>query len=128
MSNTKDPNSKISDALQEAKSRAELEILKRGLSQAADSALDSLERQLFGKIGGAEEALWSIEDPLERIRAQYNVGTPAPPPDDPVARYRAELEALKKGQTPTSTVQSAPTDPLAEARAKLAELKKARGK
>jgi hypothetical protein len=85
--------------------------------RVATGVLDGLETLLFGRVGAAEEAAKADEgDPLARVRNRYNadvaavkraagdtapaeeiapapVARPAKP--DPVARARAELDALK---------------------------------
>lgn len=70
------------------------------VGKAADSALDAVETWLFGKVGGAEEAVKkdAMLDPLERLRAQYGEAPPpaAPPKLDPVEEARKQLEELKR--------------------------------
>ncbi len=91
----------------------------------ATGVLDGIETLLFGRVGAAEEAAKAEDgDPLARLRARYDadvaavkragggapaadagtedpmtpaqpVATARPPREDPVARARAELEALK---------------------------------
>mgnify|MGYP003335114314 CR=1 FL=1 len=72
----------------------------RAVAKAADGVLDGIEGMLFGKVGGAKEHLQQQEaDPLTRLRSQYtkekDAPKAAPPKEDPVAKARAELEALK---------------------------------
>ena len=115
------------------KERLEWEILKRGLAQAADSALDNLEVALFGKEGVPQD---DSGDALSRVRAHMQINPPEPTPAaDPLEQTRAQLRALKeqfqRGE-PVPTGPEAPppppvlTDPLAKARAELEALKKAR--
>lgn len=71
------------------------------LEQAANRALDAVERLLFGKVGGAEEVLRreTAVDPLDRLRAEVGVSPPAapePPREDPEAEARRQLEELKR--------------------------------
>lgn len=69
------------------------------VGKAADSALDAVETWLFGKVGGAEEAVKkdAMLDPLERLRAQYGEARPPEPPKvDPVEEARKQLEELKR--------------------------------
>lgn len=125
------------DKLQE---KLEWELLKRGLSQAVDSAaaslssaadetLDSLERRLLGKESPKSE------DALDRVREHYGVSPQAPEPNvDPLEKVRAQLEALKaqkgavKEAVPETPRETAPpvNDALAQAKAQLEALKKAR--
>ncbi len=93
-----------------AAAQKSVEAMARGamaaVGKAADSALDAIEKMLFGKVGGADEAVAKekIADPVERFRAEYDLGSRPP-------------EAAKK---PTKL------DPAEEARRQLEELKKAR--
>ena len=101
---------KLSD---EAAARA-AELAARGAlraaEKAANAALDSVERLLFGKVGGAAEAVADLEaeSALDRARRHYGVGPdtaaspaappPAPPKEDPVAVARRQLEELKRAR------------------------------
>ncbi|HND32022.1 MAG TPA: hypothetical protein PKY30_06345 [Myxococcota bacterium] len=116
------------------KERLEWEILKRGLAQAADSALDNLEHALFGKDGVPEE---SGVDALTRVREHMQMAKPdAAPAADPLEQTRAQLRALKEqlqrgeplpaGPEVPAPPPPSPEDPLAKARAELEALKKAR--
>lgn len=84
------------------------EAMARGamaaVGKAADSALDAVERLLFGKVGGAEEAVAREQtaDPVDRLRAQYGLGKKptetAPVKVDPADEARRQLEELKKAR------------------------------
>ncbi len=107
-----------------AAAEATVEAAAAAASKVAHGVLDGLETLLFGKVGAAEEAARAeVGDPLDRLRAKYAdkpAGTPdatpsgtptdapdapeaakpapepaRPPREDPVARARAELDALK---------------------------------
>ncbi len=118
------------------KERVEWELLKRGIAQAADSALDNLESALFGKDGVPKE---TSLDALSRVRAHMQLPEPpATPAADPLEQTRAQLKSLKEqlrrgdsadaepeaASAPSSS--SSPEDPVAKARAQLEALKKAR--
>lgn len=70
------------------------------LESGANQALDSVERFLFGKVGGAAEALDDERTALDRLRAQAGLeprsNLPEPPVEDPVALAKAQLDELKK--------------------------------
>jgi len=79
----------------------------RAAEKAANAALDSVERLLFGKVGGAAEAVADLEaeSALDRARRHYGVGPdaaaatpPAPAREDPVAAARRQLEELKRAR------------------------------
>lgn len=104
--------------------------------KVATGVLDGLETFLFGRVGAAEEAAKADDgDPLARVRNRYNAdvaavkraageeppGTPEhsapeakaeaparPAKPDPVARARAELEALKAARDKRGTAPDAP--------------------
>ncbi len=115
------------------KERLEWEILKRGLAQAADSALDNLEHALFGKEGVPQE---SGTDALSRVREHMQISPQAPAPaTDPLEQTRAQLRTLKeqlqRGEPVPASPEAAPPAPatddaLARARVELEALKKAR--
>ena len=114
--------------------RLEWELLKRGLAQAADGALDAVERSLFGRVGGAEEAERGLaaESALERVRAQYGVEKQAPGTtrqdiDQTTDRIREQARAYLTGpEAGKAAGKVAPAeDPVERARAQLAELKRA---
>jgi hypothetical protein len=105
---------KAATAAAEAAARQAAASAIAGISRAADSALDALEKALFGKVGGAEEAIQADSGkPLEVLRAKYGIGEAGKEgpeatekaeavkaaEEDPVARARAQLEALKKART-----------------------------
>ena len=78
---------------------ASLAAARGGLERTADGALDAVEKLLFGKVGGAAEAVRaeSSADALERLRAQYRdpaTGGPAVAP--PPSREEAEAEARRQ--------------------------------
>lgn len=92
--------------------------------KVATGVLDTLEALLFGRVGGAEDAAKADEgDPITRMRTRYNAdvatvkaetppgaaptGSPLPRPD-PVARARAELEALKAARAERVSAPDAP--------------------
>lgn len=103
-----DAKAKLAKAEEEARMRAAAAAAEaavagaaKAVAKAADGVLDGLESMLFGKVGGAKEHLdRENADPLDRLRAQYAKPEPkeapkAAPKVDPVAKARAELEALK---------------------------------
>jgi hypothetical protein len=78
------------------------------LHKVADSALDAVESFLFGKVGGAEEAIRkdAARSPLERLRAEGGASAPevpAPPVEDPVEVAKRQLEALKAARNAPPT-------------------------
>ncbi len=91
------------------------------VGKAADSALDVVERMLFGKVGGADDALKheANPDPIARFRQEMG-GTPeagqavapAPKPTRAEAKEaamneaRKQLEALKKARDAKQTEAS----------------------
>jgi hypothetical protein len=117
------------------KERVEWELLKRGIAQAADSALDNLEVALFGKEGVPKE---TSLDALSRVRAHMQLPEPPTTPAiDALEQTRAQLKTLKeqlgRGDSPEAAPEvtptppsAAPEDPLAKARAQLEAIKKAR--
>lgn len=81
------------------------------LSRAGHELLDSVEKSLFGRVGGAESAARGLDnDPIQRFRAEAALdeevrqeqAKAAPPPVNErqarEERARAELEALKAAQ------------------------------
>lgn len=96
----KDPPS-IKERLAAEAARLELKAASEQLSRFADGALDAVEKALFGKVGGADEAIQRDQDPRKALRARYGLNpdaAPPPPPaeEDPLAVARAQLEALKR--------------------------------
>jgi hypothetical protein len=76
-------------------------VVRSAVAEAADKALDAVERLLFGKVGGAEEAVRreSDVDALERARARLGAETPPAGPSRREAAAEAarlELEELKR--------------------------------
>lgn len=77
---------------------------------AAHELLDTVERLLFGDVGGAERAVRAFDgDPLARLRAEQALDAERraaePPKPDPQAararRAQEELNALKQGSSDT---------------------------
>lgn len=88
---------------------AALDAAGSAASKVAHSMLDGLETLLFGRVGGAEEAATEKEsDPLARMRQLYTAPpapAPAPAREDPVARARADLDALKAARKSPAAVK-----------------------
>lgn len=95
--------------LERASAEAAKAAVVSGLEAAATGALDAVERLLFGKVGGAEEAVRREEsaDPLERLRAQYGSAEPqsaaatpknTAPKEDPNEVAIRQLADLKRAR------------------------------
>ena len=102
------------------KERLEWELLKRGLAQAADGALDAVERSLFGRVGGAEDAVaatkgLTAESALERVRSMYGL-------EGEKGEGKAGEKVEGKAEGKAVVVEE---DPVERAKAQLAELKRA---
>jgi hypothetical protein len=69
----------LAEAAGRAAVNAAASAVRSTVEGAATGALDAIERLLFGKVGGAEEAVRGDVDPLERIRAQYGAKEPVDP-------------------------------------------------
>ena len=84
------------------------------VGKAAGSALDAVETLLFGKVGGAEEAVAreAEADPVQRLRDQYGVETRAAPKKTTEAEKldeaKRQLEELKKARDTPQTAADAP--------------------
>jgi hypothetical protein len=85
--------------------KLQLEALKRAAEAAGSKALDAVETLLFGKVGGADEALAADGDGggLEAVRRQLGAAgggaaaTPKPSTKaEAEAAARAELAELKR--------------------------------
>lgn len=91
----------IKDWLDGVRVKVATEAGRRVVERTADEALDDLEKALLGKVGAADELANKPEaDPLDAVRQRYGIGAassePAPAPEDPVAKARAELDELKR--------------------------------
>jgi hypothetical protein len=109
----------VADAAARAAVQAALKATANGVVDAAHSALDAVERAVFGRVGGAEEQVRAdaAADPLARLRQQYGVGETAPaapPTEGPVesaeARARRQLAALKEAAAARNEATPAPDD------------------
>lgn len=98
---------RVEKAAVEAAASAAASAAADAATRAGHGVLDAIETLLFGKVGGAEEAIRAEEgvDPLARLRAdaakadalraEVQAADPAPPREDPEAVARRQLEALK---------------------------------
>lgn len=112
------------DPLDAAKERAAREAGRAAALSAmtavetvANSALDAAERFLFGKVGGAAEAIERDAgvDPLDRVRAAYGVEAPeekapAAAKSDPVEEAKKQLAELKKQRAAAAEAPAEPTE------------------
>ncbi len=118
---------------QEARARAAratveaaADVATEAAAKVAHGVLDGLEALVFGKVGAAEQAAKADDgDPLARLRARYaaddapKAAAPAPRAPtaaplasakvDPVARARAELDALKAARAAPRSADPPPT-------------------
>lgn len=84
------------------------------VGKAAGSALDAVETMLFGKVGGAEEAVAreAEADPMQRLRDQYGVETRTAPKKateaEKLDEAKRQLEELKKVRGAQQATADAP--------------------
>lgn len=84
------------------------------VGKAAGSALDAVETLLFGKVGGAEEAVAreAEADPVQRLRDQYGVETRAARKKTTEAEKldeaKRQLDELKKARDANQSTADAP--------------------
>lgn len=114
---TAEAKARAARAAAEATAAAAVEAASQAASKVAHGVLDGLETLIFGRVGGAEEAATRDDgDPLDRLRARYAAEKPPAAPDAP-----APAEA-----TPPAPARPAKEDPVARAKAEFEALKAAR--
>lgn len=90
------------------------------LESGANSALDAVETLLFGKVGGAAEALDDERSALDRLRAQAGLEPkaviPAIAAEDSLALARQQLEILKRERAAKSSFGESPAPEKAPAK------------
>ncbi len=105
---------RLTDEVAERAAEAAAMGALRAVESAAHAALDGVERVLFGKVGGADEAVRDLEaeSALDRARRRYGAApvetTPVVPAEDPVARAQKQLEELKRLRAEPTDGERAP--------------------
>ena len=83
------------------------------VGKAAGSALDAVETMLFGKVGGAEEAVAreAEADPMQRLRDQYGVETRTAPKKATEAEKLDEANASSRSSRRSAAPNRRPPTP-----------------
>jgi len=124
---TDEARKRAARATVEATVEAAAEAAVATAGRVATGVLDGLETLLFGRVGAAEEAAKADDgDPLARVRNRYNADVAAV--KRATGDTAPAEEATQKPSGPAPAARPAKPDPVARARAELEALKAARDK